>query len=436
MIYPTARAAILAALGAPLALLIAVAAPGLWTLGFGWIFLIGLLVVADAVIAADRRKLTVALNAPAPAYISKTIEVRTELRFAGTAPAVATLELETNAFFKAQTLFERGRVEDGRATIRTTLDTVRRGDGRIERAWVSWRGPLGLITKRRIVDVGREIPVIPDIKSVREEAIRIFARDTTVGQKLHIDRGVGSEFDALREFLQGMDRRTIDWKQSARHTQLLAKEFRTEQDQTVIFAIDTGRVMCEPIGGVPKIDLAINAALLLGYVSLRLGDRVGVFSFDARPGISSGAVSGVKAFPQLQRLTSLIDYSANETNYTLGLTQLSAEVRRRSLVIVFTDFADPTSAELMIENVSRLMRKHLVLFVAIRDAALEDIVQAEPQVARDISRAVIAHSLQAEKDLVLSRLQRLGAEIVDAPADRLGVAILNRYLTLKRQSRI
>jgi uncharacterized protein (DUF58 family) len=308
--------------------------------------------------------------------------------------------------------------------------------GVIQRVWIEWRGPFGFVSKRRIVQADREIEIIPDIRTVKQEALRIFARDTSIGQKVHMEKGGGSEFEALRTFLPGMDRRTIDWKQSARHTLLLAKEFRTEQDQTVIFAIDMGRLMCEPVANAPKVDHAINAALLLAYVGLKMGDRAALFGFDAKPRVSTGAVSGVRSFTLLQRLAARLDYSAEETNFTLGLSQLAAETQRRSLIVIFTDFADPTSAELMIENVGRLMRTHLVLFVAIRDAELETIALAEPKKVRDITRSVIAHSLVVEKELVLSRLQRLGAEIINAPAGRIGPALLNRYLELKRRSRI
>src|SRR6185312_3335757 len=120
------------------------------------------------------------------------------------------------------------------------------------------------------------------------EAIRLFARDAMFGLKAQLETGDGSEFHALRELVTGMDRRTIDWKQSARHMKLLAKEFRTERNHPVIFAIDTGRLMCEPLQGAPRLDRAINASLLMAFVSLKLGDRVGLFGFDIRPTLFSG----------------------------------------------------------------------------------------------------------------------------------------------------
>jgi uncharacterized protein (DUF58 family) len=100
---------------------------------------------------------------------------------------------------------------------------------------------------------------------------------------------------------------------------------------------------------------------------------------------------------------------------------------------VFTDFADPTSAELMIENVGRLLRTHLVMFVAFRDEALEALAEAEPRTAEDVSRAVIAAGLLKQRELVIGRLQRLGAWIVEAPAERLGPELVSRYLAAKRK---
>ena len=187
---------------------------------------------------------------------------------------------------------------------------------------------------------------------MKDEAIRLFARDAMFGLKAQLETGDGSEFHALRELPPGMDRRTIDWKQSARHGKLLAKEFRTERNHPVIFAIDTGRLMCEPLLGAPRIDRAINAALLMAFVvaEARRPGRASSAS-TCSPRLFTGATSGAHAFPLLQRLAARLDYSTEETNYTLGLTQLGAALERRSLVVVFTDFADTTSAELMLENV-------------------------------------------------------------------------------------
>ncbi|HEX7887354.1 MAG TPA: DUF58 domain-containing protein, partial [Phenylobacterium sp.] len=139
------------------------------------------------------------------------------------------------------------------------------------------------------------------------------------------------------------------------------------------------------------------------------------------------------AFPLLQKLCASLDYSTEETNFTLGLTALSGRLDRRAVVVVFTDFADATSAELMIENVARLMRTHLVLFVVFRDEELESLAGREPMDPDDVSRAVIAERLLRQREAVAARLRRLGAQIVDAPADGLATNLLNRYLDVKRR---
>lgn len=437
MIYPTPLAIALAAAGAPLALLLGALVPAAWPLGLFWIVALAALILADAVLGANRRALELDLQAPSVAYVGKSLPASVELLFRkGPAPAYVDVRLETNDLLKPAFRFWRSRSAANRVSVATDSSLPRRGEGLISRIWIEWRGPLRLVTKRRIMTVERRIDIVPDIGSVKREALRIFANDASIGSREYFERGGGSEFEALREFLPGMDRRTIDWKQSARHTKLLAKEFRTEQDQTIIFAIDTGRLMCEPIGPMPKIDHAIGAAMLLTYVSLKMGDRVGLFGFDARPRITSAPIAGVSAFGRIQRLAAKLDYSTEETNFTLGLSQLAAENQRRSLIVIFTDFVDPTSAELMIENIGRLVRKHLVLFVTMRDQELEDLTTIEPVRVLDATRSVIAHTLLMEREVVLSRLQRLGVVLIDAPVSRLGPDLLNRYLELKRASRL
>ena len=126
--------------------------------------------------------------------------------------------------------------------------------------------------------------IASDTRLIEEEAVNILTRENLFGEKIQIHRGEGSEFDSLREFQAGMDSRAIDWKQTARHRTLLTREFRTEKNHSIIFAIDTGRLMSEPVrGGLSRLDHALNAALLMSFISLRLGDRVGFFAFGRAP---------------------------------------------------------------------------------------------------------------------------------------------------------
>ena len=356
--------------------------------------------------------------------------------FARSAPARVEIAIEASAKLAVAPPRSRADVSAGLAQARFVLTPLRRGAAAMTEVWARWRGPLGLIWKQVALIQAHPVTVTTDIEGVKQEAVRLFSRQAAHGLKIQLEVGQGAEFHALRDFQPGMDTRTIDWKQSARHGQLLAKEYRAERNNPIILAIDAGRSMCEPVGGLARIDWALNASLLLAYVSLKIGDQAGLYSFDLRAGRLSGPVSGVRAFSALQRAAGGIDYSSDETNYTLGLSSLADRLDRRSLVVVFTEFTDPTSAELMIENVGRLLARHLVVFVVMRDEELEDLTRAEPLSPDDVARAVIAQTLLRERDLVVARLRRLGVEIVDAPAAAVGPALLDRFLDLKRNNRL
>ena len=433
MIYPTRRAVIAAALGLPTALLVGVLTPAGWLSGPAWIGLVGLAMVIDALSGGTRGGLT--LDAPDQPLlaVARSAEAVFIVRFLGRSPARAEAALEADPRLGLSAPFVRTQVENGVGAFHFRLTPERRGEGRLGKFWVRWTGPLGLAWKQKVFDLDLNAAVGTDLQGVREEAVKMLARDALIGSKSQIDRGEGSEFEALREFRPGMDRRAIDWKQTARHAHLLAKEFRTERNHHVVMAVDCGRAMCAPIGAAPRVDRAIHAGLLLAYACLRSGDRAGFFAFDSAPRLLTGVVGGTDAFRQLQHAAGKIDYSAEETNYTLALATLSTQLGRRSLVVVFTDFTDPTAAELMIEASSRLLKRHLVLFVVMQDEELEDMVAVEPEEPADISRAVVAAGLLRERDTVVARLRRLGAHIVEAPAAGIGPALINAYVDLKRR---
>tara|TARA_R100001086_G_scaffold82926_1_gene40612 strand:+ start:205 stop:1422 length:1218 start_codon:yes stop_codon:yes gene_type:complete len=404
--------------------------PAMWVLGLVWTIGVFLAAIADFLLCMSKRDITITPRAPATLYIGASDEVHFDLTFSeGTLPPAFQAKLETSELLNSNPISS----DTGAGFMVTPM---RRGHATIDALWLRWKAPLGLVWRQVRHATDLSVTISPDVRSVSKEAVRMFSRDALFGQKMQLDRGDGSEFDALREFTTGMDKRTIDWKQSARHGQLIAKEYRNERNHPIHFVFDTGRLMSQPLSGVTRIDRAVNAALLMAYVSLKLGDRVGLFGFDERPRLATGSVSGASAFPLLQRHAARLDYSSNETNFTLGLTRLGANLDRRSLLVIFTDFADTTSAELMLENMKRLMKRHLVIFVAFQDEELEALMSSPPQTPEDVTRAVVAAELLKERDIVLSRLTRMGAQIVDTRADDLNLDLLNRYLDIKRRDQL
>ena len=194
--------------------------------------------------------------------------------------------------------------------------------------------------------------------------------------------------------------------------------------------------MAEPVGGIPKLDHAINAGLLLAWYSLRTGDRVGLAGFDRHINLYNEPVRGVTSFPGLHASTARLAYSPEETNFTLSLTQLSARLRRRSLIVLLTDFVDTISARLMEENLQRLSRRHLVLFVSVRNPGLAAVTAERPDDIRAMARSVVAADILQDREIVLSGLRRHGIQTIDTVPEGISPELLNRYLDIKRREQI
>lgn len=433
-VYPTARAVLVMAAGAPLTLMPAlVVAPGLWSLSLLWIGLVLLFMAADLGLGPGRRRLVAEVDVPARLEAGGapgSLSVSLPRRPAGLA---VDLALEADPLLAIEPA-ETRLGADG--TARFGLHPRRRGRAEIAALHLRWRGPLGLVWKARIQPLAAPVEVWPNVSAVREAAVRLATRSREEGGAAQRDFAASLEFHALREFRPGDGNRAIVWRQSARHGTLLVRETRAERNRTVIVAVETGRLMCEPIDGdVPRVDHAVNAALLTAFAALRAGDRVGLFTFAAQPRMLIAPAADMDGFGRFQKAAASIEYSDEEPNYALGLSALNQALHGRSLVLIFTEFADTTSARLMMERLEPMVDRHVVLFVAFRDAELDGLARARPATLADVTRAVVAGELMRERDIVLGRLRRMGVDVIETPARSCGPAIVGRYLALKREDR-
>ena len=433
---PTTRAAVLIALAAPIALLIAAIAPGAWVvtpeLGVAIFALVG----TDAFLAG--RLLDARVIAPADMEVGGdsriTVLADFTARSGGTVEAALALDPRL-APGGAATLALSGGPE-GAFEGSVALSPSRRGTGKVERLWLRWTGPLGLGARLATRDLSSEVRVWPNLAAVRSPALQVFLRDAQFGMIARRIRGEGTDFEALAEYQPGMDRRRIDWKSSARHSHLYAKEYEVERNNQIVFAFDCGQAMCEPVSGLPRIARAVSAALTTAYVALKGGDKVALFGFAARPELATPFVADAREFHRLQSAAAGLDYHTQEPNFTLALATLAGRLQRRSLIVVFSDFTDPTSAELMIESIGRLVSKHVVIFVTMADAELEDIAAAAPADMQALAMAVTADALLRQRALVTSRLHQLGVDVIEAPHGQIGTRLLDAYFEIKRMGAI
>ncbi|WEK48226.1 MAG: DUF58 domain-containing protein [Candidatus Andeanibacterium colombiense] len=438
MIVPSARTLLIAALGAPAALLVAALAPGMWVAAPAAGIALMVLMVLDGLVAGVLTDLRLVAPADAEVGAEVTVTVLADLagRTIGGGAPEAALAFDPRLGPGGRVQMPLSRDPNGVWSGSATIVPGRRGVGSFERIWLRWPGPLGLAHRQVSRALETDLRVWPDLSPVRSPLLQTFLRDAQFGLIARRIRGEGTQFEALREYEPGMDRRRIDWKSSARQTRLYARENESERNNQIVFAFDCGQAMCEPVDGLPRIDRAVSAALTASYVALKGGDRVALFGFGQKPELFTPFVSDARQFHRLQTAAAGLDYRPAEPNFTLALATLSSQLARRSLVVLFSDFTDPTSAELMVESVGRLVQRHLVLFVTLADTELSAMTEAEPETVADVAVAVTAGTLARQRAVVLQKLRQMNVDVIEAPWQAVTYALIDRYLEIKRAGAI
>lgn len=438
MIVPSARTLLLAALAAPVALVIAATVPGAWLAAPAAGIALLLLVLLDGLIAGVLQD--VRLIVPGDAEVGEPLKITLLADIAartgrGAPEASLALDPRLGSGGRADLRLKHNPAS-GSYDGNVELTPTRRGMARIERVWLRWPGPLGLAHRQAERELDNTIRIWPDLSPVRSPLLQTYLRDAQFGLIARRIRGEGTQFEALREYEPGMDRRRIDWKSSARQTRLYARENESERNNQIVFAFDCGQTMCEPVDGLARIDRAVSAALTASYVALKGGDRVALFGFGQQPTLMTPFVTDARQFHRLQSAAAALDYQAAEPNFTLALATLSSRLQRRSMIVLFSDFTDPTSAELMVESVSRLVRRHLVLFVTMEDTELAELAGAVPETVSDVAVAVSAGTLARQRAVVLQKLRQLNVDVIEAPWQAITYRLIDRYLDIKRSGSI
>jgi uncharacterized protein (DUF58 family) len=425
MIRPTRKAVLLFAGVLPVPWLLLSYRPEWWPWAFEGSLLVLIGLGVDAILARPRSQIRVQVDAPDFAYVGDAVDAA--ITVMGRAPARYEATLDVRDAGQALLPVQSG------ASRRLRIQPRERGQLTIESLWLRWRGPFGLIEETRRFQLGHKIAVVPNTLARRGEDLALYFRDALFGSKMQRGWGEGSEFEALREYSPGLDSRYIDWKHSARHREMLVREFRAERNHPIVLAFDTGHLMREPVDEIPRLDHALGSGLLLARVALGAGDLVGLYSFDSRMRYYAPPVRGTQTFRRLQEATAQLHYSAEETNFTLGMAELQARMPRRSLIVLFTDFVDTITAELLLENIRRLVSRHLLVFVTVRDNLLAEIFDEFPADTRQVARAVLADDFRRDRGVVLEKLERLGVHCIDLPPSEVPAALLNRYLAIKQR---
>ncbi len=368
-------------------------------------------------------------------------------------PAVARATLPTMPLQRTQTGY--------------SVTPTRRGQWTFGALSARYPTRLGLWHRqfRRAPKKGEEqtVRVYPDTNEVRRYELRLReGRLRDLGLHAARLRGQGTEFESLREYTADDNYKDINWKASARRGKLVSTQYEIERDQTVVIAVDCGRMMTsmahlrdEARGmrdensasdssliphpsslTVPlsKLDCAINATVLLAHVSASMGDAVGVLLFadtvlgfvPPRKGrLQTGAI--IEAMYAVQ--PSLV-----EPDYAGAYNYLMSRKIRRALVVTFTDLIDPDASRELLQASGALRRHHNALCVTINNRDVMDLAAVLPQDASQLYAKAMAQRMLSQRAGALEELRRRGVGILDVDAAQLTIATVNRYLDLKSRA--
>jgi uncharacterized protein (DUF58 family) len=310
-----------------------------------------------------------------------------------------------------------------------------RGEATFAPAELRLSSPLRLWQVTRRAGQASAVRVYPNFQALaRYTLLATDNRLSQIGVLQVRRRGEGTEFHQLREYRQGDSPRAIDWKATARSGRLISREYEEEKDQRVLLLIDCGRRMASKDGQLSHFDHTLNAALFLAHVALRQGDAVGMITMGG-VGRYCEPRKSVAALHALLNHAYDIEPTLAMPDYELAASQVMLRMRRRALVILLTNLRDEDDDTLL--PALRLLRtRHLVVLASLREAIISRALVARVDTfERAVTHAAAADYLES-RSRIFRRIQNTGAITLDIEPERLPIALVNRYLGLKREGRL
>lgn len=412
----------------------AVVGPVLWIAFAGsGLFLAAL--AADAAVGPARSRLEIRRLEPDPFALRRPAELRYSIRNTDTravrtgiveAPC-ALLRIdagETTAFTPAKS----------ETVIASAVTPVARGTIELGELFVWYENGIGLIRRRMRVPASGEVRVYPDLSAV-EKYGTLNARNRIIEaglRRLRL-RGAGSELESVRDWSDGDPFRAINWKATARRGRVMVTQYEVERSQNVMILLDAGRLMTPRVDEQRKFDYAVTAAMSVASVAALANDKVGVVAFAAEilracaPRATGGSLARVAA--EIHDIEPRFE----EADYAQAFAYVRTHVRKRSLIVFFTDMVDPVAQSTVLAQIRLLSRRHLVVCAFMNDAAIDRALAAEPRTTTDVFAAGVALELQEERRTACAVLSRLGVRVIDVPARELTTALIDQYLQIKQR---
>ena len=327
-------------------------------------------------------------------------------------------------------------IAGGLLTKSTRLRIPERGRYELGPIWLRLLGPWQLVEIQQAFDCRAEIKVFPETFVSKEGLSEDQRAQLLMLDKLTRARhsGAGTEFECLSEYRQGDDPRRIDWRTTARMGHPIVRRYQVERHRDVIILIDCGRLMGASTGTGSKLDCAIDSALMLTEVVLRYGDRCGIGVFDDRVRGFRTPVSGANSVRILAECIYNLQTQWRESDFVAMFEELQLRQSRRSLVVLLSDIVDVETTTRFRTSLTRLSKKHVLLFAALRTPLLEQVIHSQVSTMLDGLRQVVAFELLKQRDQALHLLRHSGIHTLDVKPKELTVPLINEFINLRSQN--
>lgn len=413
-------------------------APALLIVAAGYLLLVGAMILTDVRISPQPRDFEVARKHDTRLSLGAWNLIQLAVRNTSRHRVTLTARDEPPHVFGLDVQVVSGEVfPHDEATLAYRVRPPRRGDYVFGNINLRWPGALGLIVRQAAFPARGSVKVYPNLIEIRKYDLLVRrGHIQELGLRLSKRFGEGTEFERLREYLPDDEYRHIDWKATARRLKPITREFQTERSQNIVSVIDLGRMMRSPVGELSKLDHVINAVLLFSYVATRKGDKVGLMTFADAVDAFLPPRQGTGQFYRMLEVLYAVQSQPVEPDYGEALAYLGVKNKKRSLVVLFTDLSGGPSVQSLVANLSALYPRHLPLCVTISDPAMLSAASAQPTDSAVTYERMVAEQMLDERRVLLESLHRHGVLTLDVPADKLTVAVINKYLELKGRGRI
>jgi len=324
----------------------------------------------------------------------------------------------------------------GEAETQYRIVPGERGEVECGDVYIRYQGPLRIAERWARAPLAQAIVVYPNLGESRRESVYLVrSRQIELARRSRRLRGAGRAFESLREYRDGDELRDICWTATARRGKLVTRLYEIERSQTVWILIDSGRLMRTLVQNVTKLDHAVNAALTLSQVALGSGDRVGLLAYGRRIGHRLPASRGGAHLRQILEHLAAVRADEWEADHVQAAGRLLSDQKRRSLIVWMTDMPDTAMTPEVVQAASKLMPRHLVLFLVIGQPDLAAVATRKPDSASEMFLTAAAQEVVHRRELLLARLRARGAMAIEASAG-LSLGLVNAYLEIKQRNRL